>query len=86
MEEFELTFPCDYGFKVIGLDEDNFKYFVMQVFSRHIPDVSSESFSTKKSRENTYLSVSVSFLAESRAQVSALYEELGADPRVKFVL
>jgi len=86
MEEFELNFPCEYAIKVIGVDEDNFQHFVMQVARRHIAEIFPESVSSRSSRESTYLSVSFEFMAESRAQLNALYEELGADPRVKIIL
>lgn len=86
MEEFELVFPCDYAIKVIGKDENNFERFVRRVVTRHVPEVLPDSFSTRSSRANAYLSVTVDFLAESRAQLNALYVELGADPRVKVIL
>ena len=84
--EFELAFPCDFAIKVIGRDEDDFQQFVMQVLDRHIPEIIPGSISTRSSRENTYLSLTVEFFAESRAQLNALYSELGADPRVKVIL
>jgi putative lipoic acid-binding regulatory protein len=86
MEEFELVFPCEYPIRVIGLNEDDFQQYVMQVIARHVPGISMESFSSKNSRENNYISISVTFTAESRAQVTALYRELGSDPRVKVAL
>ena len=86
MEELELVFPCDYAIKVIGRDENNFERFVRRVITRHVPGVDPDSFSTRSSRQNTYLSVTVDFLAESRSQLNALYVELGADPRVKVIL
>ena len=86
MEEFELVFPCEYAIKVIGLDEDDFEQFVRTVIIQHIPDLLSESFSTRYSARNNYLSVSVSFFAESREQLDSLYRMLGADSRVKVIL
>ena len=86
MEEFELAFPLEYSVRVIGVDEDNFEFFVKRVVAQHVPEIAPESFSTKSSRESTYLSVYVAFIAESRTQLDALHEELSADPRVKFVL
>jgi putative lipoic acid-binding regulatory protein len=78
----ELSFPCEYPLKVIGKDEDNFMEFVVEVVSHHVPDLPLEAFSARSSRAGTYLSVSVTFIAESRAQVDALYQELGLHPRV----
>ncbi len=86
MQEFELAFPCEYPVRVIGVDVDDFQGFVVQVVSRHVSGLSADDFAARKSRESTYISVSVTFTAESRAQVTALYQELGADPRVKVAL
>jgi putative lipoic acid-binding regulatory protein len=78
----ELSFPCEYPLKVIGKDENNFKEFVVELVSRHVPGLPMEAFTTRSSRAGTYLSVSVTFIAESRAQVDALYQELGLYPQV----
>jgi putative lipoic acid-binding regulatory protein len=78
----ELSFPCEYPLKVIGKAEDNFMEFVVELVSRHVPGLPLEAFTARSSREGTYLSVSVTFIAESRAQVDALYQELGLYPRV----
>ena len=86
MEEFELVFPCEFSIRVIGRDEDNFELFVRRVVAQHVPEVIPDSFSTRSSREATYLSVTVEFLAENRAQLDALYRDLGDDPRVKVIL
>ena len=86
MEELELVFPCDYGIKVIGQDENDFEQFVRDVIIEHIPDLLPDAFSTRNSSNSSYLSVSVSFCAESRAQLDSLYKMLGADSRVKLIL
>lgn len=78
----ELSFPCEYPLKVIGRDEDNFLEFVRELVSHHVPGLPAEAFTTHSSRAGKYLSVSVTFIAESRAQVDALYLELGQNPRV----
>lgn len=79
----ELNFPCEYPVKVIGRDEDNFFDFVVNVVSRHVPGLSPDEFSTRLSSGGTYMTVSVTFIAESRPQVDALYQELGQHQRVR---
>ena len=86
MEKAGLTFPCEYPIRVIGLDENDFLLYVMQVVSRHIPATDPQAFTTRSSRKANYLSISVTVTAESRAQLDALYRELATDPRVKFTL
>ena len=80
--EFELAFPCEFPLKVIGKDEDNFLDFVIELVSRHVPDLPREAFTARQSNGGKYLSVSVTFLAQSRAQVDALYEEMSKHKRI----
>jgi putative lipoic acid-binding regulatory protein len=79
----DLIFPCEYPVKVIGPDEDHFFEFVVELVSRHVPGLSAEKFSTRRSSSGKYMTVSVTFIADSRPQVDALYKELGQHPRVK---
>ena len=83
MEEYELIFPCEYPVRVIGRDENDFTGFVMDVVTRHVPNLTSDDFRTRLSGGEKYISVSVTFIAESRQQVDALYAELGKDERVR---
>ena len=78
----ELNFPCEYPVKVFGKDEDNFTAFVIELISRHVPGIPVESFTTRQSSGGKYLAVSVTFIAESRVQIDALYQELGQHARV----
>ncbi len=82
----ELAFPCEFPLKVIGKDEDDFFEFVLEVVSHHVPGLPFESFTSRHSGGGKYLSVSVTFIAGSRAQVDALYTELGSHPRVLVAL
>lgn len=78
----ELNFPCEYPIKVFGRDEDDFVRFVIELITRHVPGLPAESFTSRSSSGGNYLAVSVIIIAESRAQVDALYLELGQHPRV----
>ena len=78
----ELIFPTEYPVKVFGHDSVEFIDYVIEVVSRHVPELTLESFTTNRSSGGKYVSVSVTFIAESRQQVDALYEELGRDKRV----
>jgi uncharacterized protein len=82
----ELSFPCEYPVKVIGKDEDNFYEFVIDLVTHHVPGLPADAFSARRSGRGKYLSVSVTFIAQSRAQVDALYLDLGAHPRVLVAL
>lgn len=82
----ELLFPCEYPVKVIGKDEDDFYEFVLELVTRHAPELSPADFSSRRSGGGKYLSVSVSFIAQSRDQVNGLYKELGQHKRVIIAL
>lgn len=84
--EPELNFPCEYPVRVIGKDEDDFAAFVMEVVSHHVPDLPADSYTVRASSKGNYLSVAVTFIAESRAQVDGLYQELGSHSRVLVAL
>ena len=82
----ELLFPCEYPVKVIGNDDPKFINFVTAVISQHVPGLPLDAFSERRSSTGKYVSISVTFVAESRAQVDALYEALGEDKRVRVAL
>jgi len=80
--EYPITFPL----KVIGEDELDFEPFVLEIVRRHVPDLLEENIISRLSGGNRYRSVSVQFIAESRAQVDALYAELSSHERVLMIL
>jgi uncharacterized protein len=82
----ELSFPCLYPVRVMGLDQDDFTGFVIELVSRHIPDLTPQDFTTRLSSGGKYLCVTASFTAQSRVQVDALNKELAENPRVLFTL
>jgi putative lipoic acid-binding regulatory protein len=82
----ELIFPLEFPLKVIGRDEDDFTEFVVKLVSLHVPGLQLSDFKERRSRHGNYVSVSVTFTAESRAQVDALYIELSKHERVLFVI
>lgn len=80
--EYPILFPL----KVIGLDEDGFEVFVLEIIRRHVPELLEENIISRISSGSKYRSISVQFMAESRAQVDALYAELGSHKRVLIIL
>ena len=85
-ERPELQYPILFPLKVTGLNEPDFEDFVIEIVRRHIPELLEENITSKLSNGNKYLSVSFSFIAESRAQVDALYSELSSHKRVLMIL
>lgn len=81
-----VEYPIHFPLKVIGLDEDDFEPFVVEIVRRHVPELLEENIVSRLSSGNKYRSVSFEFMAQSRAQMDALYAELSSHERVLTIL
>jgi len=81
-----LTYPCEFPIKVMGRREDGFAQAVADIVRRHVPDLSQEAIEMRASSNARFLSVTVTFEAQSREQLDALYTELSKHPMVMMVL
>ena len=81
-----IEYPVHFPLKVIGLDEDDFEPFVVEIVRRHVPELLEENIVSRLSSGNKYRSVSFEFMAQSRAQMDALYAELSSHKRVLTIL
>ena len=82
----EIQYPIPFPLKVIGLDEPGFEDLAVEIVRRHIPELLEENIVSRLSSGNKYRSVSFDFIAESRAQVDALYAELSSTRRILMIL
>jgi putative lipoic acid-binding regulatory protein len=82
----EIKYPVLFPLKVLGTDEPDFEDFVIEIVRRHIPELLEENITSRLSNGNKYRSVNFEFIAESRAQVDALYAELSSHKRVLMIL
>ena len=84
--ESPLKFPCKFPIKVMGRNADDFATLVADIVRRHVPASDVLDIATRESRENRFLSVSVTITAPSRQQLDALYSELTACEHVLMAL
>ena len=70
-----IQFPCVFPIKVMGLNNEAFSSAVMAIFRKHL-DIYRADNSRRTSSGDKYLSITVTFMAESRAQLDAIYQEL----------
>lgn len=82
----QIEFPCAYPIRVMGLDENDFAGFVLEVVRRHDPQLDTQSVSYRPSRNGKYVSITVTITATSAAHIEALFIELKASGRVAMVL
>lgn len=85
-EESLLDFPCDFPVKIMGRRQDGFAQAVLDIVLRHAPDFDAGALEMRPSAKGTYLSLTCTVRAVSRAQLDALYLELTRHPWVKVVL
>ena len=81
-----LKFPCSYPLKVIGRNTEQFYAVVGAIIERHVPEGNSITYTGRKSSGDKYLALTATFRAESREQLSAIYEALNDHELVLFTL
>ncbi|MEW6179644.1 MAG: DUF493 domain-containing protein [Chloroflexota bacterium] len=85
-ERPQMDFPTVFRLRVIGANQDDFATYVMVEVRKHVPDLTEDAIEAKTSNGGKYLAVKVSFVAESREQLDAIYAHLSAQERVIYVL
>ncbi len=85
-DESLLDYPCDFPVKIMGRRQDGFAQAVLAIVLRHAPDFDAGTLEMRPSAQGTYLSLTCTVRAVSRAQLDALYVELTSHPLVKVVL
>lgn len=79
-------YPCEFPVKVMGMVSADFDQLVVEIVRRHCQDLTEGCVNTRTSSGGTYMSVTVTFTAESRSQLEALYAELNQHEKIKMVL
>lgn len=85
-QESLLDFPCEFPVKIMGRADEDFEGLVFDIVSRHAPELEQRHLAIRASRDGTFIAVTATIVARSRAQLDALYEELSAHERVLMAL
>ncbi|MEM6988495.1 MAG: DUF493 domain-containing protein [Pseudomonadota bacterium] len=85
-DEPVLAFPCEIDVKAMGRPEDGFRDLVTSLVAANNVNMARATVSENPSRGGKYVSVTVRFEAESRAQLDAVYQSLSDEPRVLVAL
>jgi len=81
-----MTFPCHFPLKVLAKNKPNLDALVVSIVCQHNITVTEGAVKTRLSKGGKYASVTVSFEAQSRAQLDALYQQLSDHPDIRMVL
>ncbi len=80
-----LVFPCSFPIKVMGPNSDAFTTAVYAVVNSHL-EQGRYTVESKVSSGGKYLSLTITFTAESREQLDAIYQDLNAREEVLMTL
>ena len=81
-----LRFPTEFPIKVMGRDEPAFEPTVLEIVRRHAGADVELAVRSRPSAGGNFVSVTVTFEAQSQAQLDAIYRELTAHDLVLMVL
>ncbi|NRA72557.1 MAG: DUF493 family protein [Gammaproteobacteria bacterium] len=81
-----LDFPCDFGFRIMGLAQADLPDVVNVVFEQHIPGDYKQLPKVRVSSSGKYHSISYTVRVVSKDQIELLYKELAALDIVRYVL
>lgn len=82
----KLEYPCDFPLKIIGDTAEDFESLVVGILAQHAGPIDMSKVSTRASRNNSFLSVSVTITATSPEQLQTINDALKATGRVKMVI
>jgi len=85
-EETLLEFPCQFPLKVMGRSGDDFEAAVLTIVHKHVTNLGEGAVRARNSGKGKFTSLTITFEAQSKAQVDALYHELHAHELVLMLL
>jgi len=71
-----LEFPCDFPVKAMGRGDAGFEAMVTKIILAHAEQVAGVPVTTNASSSGSYLSVTVTIEAVSKAQLDRIYQDL----------
>jgi len=81
-----LIFPCEFVIKVFGTTSNEFPDIVLDIMRKHVPKLSDTALQNRLSKDGKYSALSITFMAENREQLDAIYRELTRHPSILMVL
>jgi uncharacterized protein len=81
-----FTFPCTYSLKVMGKSTGEFYSVVTSIIEEHVSPDAKITYSSKASNGDKYLSITATFVMESKQQMEAIYGSLQASGLVIMAL
>lgn len=81
-----IEFPCEFPIKIMGKASLEFQALALSIVRKHAPDLSEGAVQTRYSKDNKYISLTVTINAASQEQLDAIYRELSTNQQVLVAL
>lgn len=81
-----MEFPTHFRLRVVGRTADDFLDFILESLLPYIPELTHHDLEVRPSAAGTYTAVHVTFFAQNREQLDAIYAYLSAQERVLWVM
>lgn len=81
-----IEFPCEFPIKVMGRDHPDFRGHVLALIGKHTNEIEDADVRSQSSSNGSFLSVTVTIIAESREQLDTIYQSLSDDADVLVAL
>lgn len=81
-----LEFPVEFPIKIMGPNTTDFIAEIKQRVTLEITDLPESAWSHRPSGSGNYIGLTVTFVAESQAQLDAVYSRITSHPDVKMCL
>ncbi len=78
----EITYPCEWAFKVIGRDADK----ILAAIKDAVLGIEYDVIPSNISKNDKYLSLNLKLIVPNETVRNLIYEKLGNNPDIKFVL
>ena len=85
-EETLFDFPCEFPIKAMGKTGDELEVAVLEIVSRHVPDLPEGAVSFNASKNGKYTSITITITAQSKQHLDGIYMELTRCEHVLYAL
>lgn len=85
-DETLLEFPTDFPIKIMGEDTPEFRDIARSIVEKHTGPLEDSAIKTALSRNERFVSLTITISAQSREQLDSIYMDLTAHEAVKMAL
>ena len=85
-DETLLEFPCDFPIKIMGRESAEFQALARSLVEKHTGPLTDDAVVSSLSRNGTFVSVTVTVVAQSQEQLDDIYRELTSNDEVLMAL